>query len=973
MADTIEPIASAGQIAQDDQTTGVQNPDQPASVLTADGRINLSNIETGTNDPVRTLQQTQSTPVFTQDQLYQDLSSKTSSIVEGNGNNSTTIAGADNLAAANAPANAPTSPGVGANSADAAQPTKNSTAQEIDNVFNTGPLVPQSNVLDQYASYTYQASFYLMKPDAFNAMVKAKKFNPAGSQLLFQDGGAPISGRNQYFSNDYYIDKIEINSTISGKGTGTSHNANAIKMTVVEPNGISLIENLDKAVQDYLGNTGNPPKKKNFQAQLYLLVLKFWGYDDSGKLVPAGQTQSGATSATANSAVVTKYYPMVLNGIKFKIANKLVEYELEGTAVQYQINTGQLRAVVPYNIELSSSTLQDAFNGAADVITTSETTTTTTGNTTVETTTTTTTRPRDETSSSNGSTTNPAAPPKADAAPTPKLTVRQGIVAAMNKFQADKVKAGEITYPDVYSVEFVTDSIAQAKIRKVGQDDKASPPPQGGSAKEQLDSNTQSLDKTTRLLSITAGQPMVQIIDQLLKNSTYIEDQQLWKILEKTGAQVPNGAAAKNLAWYKISMQATPREFDPLRNAPAYNIKYIIHPYKINDMISNYFTTPKYNGVHKQYNYWFTGENTQVLSYEQTYNNLYTQVLSGGPPNKNATSQSTVIMTPATNSGQSSQGAQGKANEPAANAADYLYSPGDNVSATMSIIGDPAWLQQGECTFGVDSKNFDFKGFLPDGTINFDSQQILFEVLFNTPIDYNLNTGLMDPNSATSTNNKSSTITNQPGANRKSFIFLATECISEFVKGKFTQTLKGSKINYFGDQAQKVGALARPGATQTATTDNTTARTTNASTGPNGQNSIPTTQPPFALNDDEGNPMPPVGNTVNINTDSPAPITPQPASLPAPPTSNADIQTIEDIKQVQANFNNPTARPATADQIAAVDAAYAAEGASLAPKPSILPLKSGNETAEQYLAKLQNQAGQQVNTTPPQKMNKSDQ
>ena len=945
--------ASAGQVATDDKTTGIQNPATPPTVVTTDttGRIDTATVTNsqyvstdGAAANTLTLTNSQGTPVTD--------------------TNSNTVA------------TPTTSPGAGAGNADAAAPTKNATAQEIDNVFNTaGPIIPQPNVLDQYASYTYQASFYLMKPESFQAMVNAKKFNPAGSQLLFQDGGAAVAGRNPYFTNDYYIDKFEIASNTSGKGTGTSHNSNTIKMTVVEPNGITLIENLDKAVTDYLGTTSQAQKKKNFQSQLYLLVIKFWGYDDSGKLVQAGQSQAATTGGTtAAPAIVTKYFPMVLNTIKFKIANKLVEYELEGTAVQYQINTGQLRAVVPYNIELSSTTLSDAFNGAADVVTTSESSTTVTGSTTTTTTTTTTTQPRDATTSSDGTIPTPTAPPKANAAPTPKLTVRQGIVAAMNKFQQDLVKSEQITYPDVYSVEFVTDAVAQAKIAKVGQADSKDPMPVGGSAKQQVDPAAQpGKDVTTRTLSITAGQPMVQVIDQLLKNSTYIEDQQLVKVLEKNGLQVPNGSPGKNLAWYKISMQATPGKYDPKRNAPAYNIKYIIHPYKINDMVSNYFTSPKYNGVHKQYNYWFTGLNTQILSYEQTYNNLYTQVLSGGPSNPNSATQTDVQMTPATRSGQSGQGAIGRANEPAANAADYLYSPGDNVEATLSIIGDPAWLQQGEITFGVDSKNFNFKGFNADGTINFDAQQILFEVLFNTPSDYNLNTGLMDPNVPASTSNSNSTATtnsgSQPGGLRKSFIFLATTVTSEFVKGKFTQTLKGSKINNFDNQASKAGNVARPVAnpSTTSNTANVGARAINASTGPNGINSIPTTQPSAAATESTVSALPPTsGQTPAVNNNGTL------TQYPPNPNSSAAVATDTSPQTVQP-ATAPT--PPTSDGGIAVVPASATnsnQGTNLAPAPPILPIKSGNETAEQYLAKLQNVGTQQVNTTPPQQLNKSD-
>jgi len=867
-----------------------------------------------------------------------------------------------------------TNAGASTGSADAAQQTRNSTAQEIDNVFSSaGPIVPQPNVLDQYSSYTYQASFYLMKPESFQAMVNAKKFNPAGSQLLFQDGGAAVTGRNPYFSNDYYIDRFEIHSTISGKGTGTAHNANVIKMTVVEPNGITLIENLDKAVTEYLGTAGSPPKKKNFQAQLYLLVLKFWGYDDSGKLVQAGQSQTSAPGSVASTpAIVTKYFPMVLNGIKFKIANKLVEYEFEGTSVQYQINTGQLRAVVPYNIELSSTTLKDAFNGAADVTTTSSTTATTTGGVTTNTTTSTSTvPPRDEQSS-----TEPTAPQKADSAPTTKLTVRQGIVAAMNNYQLELVKSEQITIPDTYSVEFVTDAVAQAKIAKVGQADSKDPMPVGGTAKQQIDPTAQSgKDPTTRTLSITAGAPMVQVIDQLIKNSTYIEDQQIVKVLEKNGIQVPNGKPGNNLAWYKISMQATPKAYDPKRNAPAYNIKYIVHPYKVNDMVSNYFNSPKYNGVHKQYNYWFTGLNTQVLAYEQTYNNLYTQVLSGGPSNPNSNNQSNVQMTPATRSGQSSQGAIGRANEPAANAADYLYSPGDNVSAQMSIVGDPAWLQQGEITFGVDSKNFNFKGFNDDGTINFDAQQILFEVLFNVPTDYNLNTGLMDPNVPASTSNASgsaaASVGIQPGSLRKSFIFLATEVVSEFVKGKFTQTLKGSKINQFDNQTSKTGAVARPASNTEPATAGTAngARTPNSSTGPNGINSIPTTSPSVAPIENNGSAQPNTAGA-SLAVDNSGVL----IQYPPNPNSSEAIATANS-PQTALPATNPRAAPTSDGGIVVVpaNAVNTNLGTNLAPAPPTLPVKNGNETAEQYLAKFQDTSTQQVNTTPPQKLNKSDQ
>jgi hypothetical protein len=129
----------------------------------------------------------------------------------------------------------------------------------------------------------------------------------------------------------------------------------------------------------------------------------------------------------------------------------------------------------------------------------------------------------------------------------------------------------------------------------------------------------------------------------------------------------------------------------------------------------------------------------------------------------------------------------------------------------MTIVGDPAWLQQGEAFAGIKKNDpFYFRSFLADGTINFDSQQICFEVLINAPRDYNLSTGLIDPNEQTTyfLNGR------QPGAARQSYVYRANECISEFNKGKFTQTLKGTLNTYYPDQTFKANQAITAGIQQ---------------------------------------------------------------------------------------------------------------------------------------------------------------
>jgi hypothetical protein len=655
----------------------------------------------------------------------------------------------------------------------------------------------------------------------FDAMVNTKTKNLRGAQLLMQSGGAATGQRSPYFSNDYYIDSITLQSAITGRGTGMAHNVSDVKMTVVEPNGITLINNLDRAVSGYIGLE----KKPNvFNSQLYLLVIKFYGYDQSGNLVRGGVPgkdgqqvfRSGAADSSDSYAFVEKWYPLCISNITFKVSNKLVEYEISATAPQYRMPVGQLRGTIPYNVELSASTVKDALTGPTTV-----TAPLIFAN------------PNDLTNSSSNSGlssttagTVPNAPQNASAALNRNLTIRQGLMTALNNYQADLVKKGVYKYPDIYSVEFANPSIAQATIKVPGDDKKSKPMPQGGTAADQLEGSRQSMDNTSRTLSATAGTQVVQFMDQILRNSGYIRAQATVTIDENTGKQTSNGRPADNVAWYKINLEAVPYAWDEKRNDYAYRMKYVISAYKINQLYSDYFSVPRYQGVQKQYNYWFTGENIAVLDYEQTYNALYSSVLSGGVSNGQTIANDAVKKSFQVRSSQSSQGAAGRVNEIGASAAGYLYEPGDVGHATVTIVGDPAWLQQGEAWAGVTASNFNFSAFLPDGTINVDSQQVLFEILINAPSDYNLNTGLMDPNDQSVIFQSG----RQPGAAKQSYVYIANNCVSQFARGKFTQTITGTLLAYYPDQTTKQQQQAEAANLRQTLNNNSVGRTASAIT-----------------------------------------------------------------------------------------------------------------------------------------------
>ena len=779
--------ASAGNLARDDQQATVpgsrpQTPQPDPQVLTPNGRIQPqpdtttattatppvteNSTDTGTNAPVRPITQTQATPAYGPGLLRDpgDADAQEGGFYGG---------GQAPIAATQA--------GIGAGGEEVAP--RNATRVEIDNIFTETQITPQPNVLDQYASYTYAVSVYLAPVEQYKTMLETKQRTLAGNQLLFQSGGAPTGGRNQFFSLDYYIDKLEIKSFIVGKGTGLTHNAKEINMTVVEPNGITLIDNLTRAVQAIMPDNET---KKSITSAVYLMVIRFYGYDAQGNLVRGGTARPDGT--TDPNAFIEKWYPFIIKDIKFRVANKTVEYDISAAAPQFQIAAGQARGTIPFNIELSGQTIKDLLSGPLQYSTNQASVSVGGNNAVVPT----------ETYEDFRS----AAPAKADAAPTTKATVRQGLMAALNQQQRDLEASRPGYVADEYSIEFVgagngPTAIEQARLRPPGGLDKkgTSNATPGTPADAKLPGK-QSMDPNSRTQSATAGMQIVQFLDQVIRNSTYLKDQQVVIIDPATQEEKPNGTPAQNVAWFKISMEAIPKEkFDTVRNQYAYKIKYTISPYKVVDLQSKYFPTPRFTGVQKEYKYWFTGENTSVLNYEENINGLYYLTLSGAGVNLAGTylnqDGEKINYNFQTASTESSQGADGKVNEPVANASEYLFQPGSLKEASVTIVGDPAWLQQGEGSLGQLKRNWNFGSFFPDGTLNFDGGQILFRIAFNAPADYDSSYGLVRPGLATSqAPGPAQGAPNGPAQINR--VYIAHTVTSSFNRGKFTQQLVGA-------------------------------------------------------------------------------------------------------------------------------------------------------------------------------------
>jgi hypothetical protein len=651
---------------------------------------------------------------------------------------------------------------------------------------------PQPNVLDRFYSYSYVAELRMIRPEDFGRAIRNRTINFDSSGLLIRSGGAKVGAansyeqkRNQYFDLDFYIDNIKIKNHCMGS-LGSAHAFTDISFTITEPNGISFLDRLYMAINDYVGI-------ENYAAAIYIMVIKFYGYDENGNLqVVNNQSRDNLGDPRA---VVTKIVPFIMSEIGFRISNNLVTYDCTGVPIPYEAVSTE-RGTVTRNIEVSGGSVEEVL-----------------GRGTVS-----------------------SAPPKASATSSPSNKAITSLIDALNEEQRKLVANQMFEFADRYSIEFTEPIISSAAVNKKGLPDLTKSPMSNNENTQNVSSERQASDKTKRIQGIAAGTPIVQAIETVIRNSTFITDQADIVYDETTDQPIPVSQNNRAFSWFKINVQAIPLQYDTKRNDYAFDIKYVVSLYEVKSMDSPYFPIGRFNGVHKSYPYWFTGKNTAVLDYQQTYNYAYSSSVTGAAADqaKYGTSNLQQIrrFSFAPRSAQNSAGAENRTNEVSASAAAYLYDQAALGQVSMKIIGDPAWMNQGELFPGVDATNFNYLPFLPDGTINFDAGDVMFEVSWVKGQDYNISTGLVDLDPQR---------LGRDNPNFQSLVYVATDITSEFRAGSFTQQLEGYLYIFdIPNTARENTTLTNPAV---ATVDNNRTRT------PVPSSNSPRVPPPSAASD----------------------------------------------------------------------------------------------------------------------------
>lgn len=632
------------------------------------------------------------------------------------------------------------------------------------------------NELNQYSSVSYNLALYMMNSRSYvditrspNSPQEALQF--PNSQLLMRSGGVGLDNTNNNFSNDFFIDDLEISNIAVGPNK-FRHNTNAtdIRFTITEPRGVTLLEKLQSLAGTVLVTT----REKYIHAP-YLLEIKFKGYDETGNPVPTPSKP--------------KYIPIRITDMTFEVTASGTQYRV--TAVPFANNALQsIVSTIPHNIELSAKTVGDIFN--SPVIQTREEK----ERVVVD--------PRFR--SANGKVPTSFQTKKITAGfknLSEILTESQKVRTQPRSFLQKDGKRKEIPPAaeryDTYNF-IIADEIANAKLNLGDLYDVLNTPVPTDAEKKnkkktdrsQFETYVQGLtkgvkfDKDTGIFKINAGTDISKLINLVIMHSDYMD-----KNIEENPDQYAKSGNPIN--WFRIrpvikSATSAGGGYDAKEGRYKYDILFAVEKNVIHyhDFPWAKKSKPIGRGYHKKYDYIFSGQNTQVLDFQLKFNTAFLQVMTAGTgspfANKSATTPFTPVQKEVVDSveGNTTNVEDNITRKRAKDLFSSVMSDGvDMVNLDMQIVGDPAWIPTSDAYWQDKVRQGESyaTAFMPDGTINYNLSPPFIQLNLKTPTDYDNTTGLQNPNKA--------------GNSSFSGIYRITQVDSTFSGGAFQQRLTG--------------------------------------------------------------------------------------------------------------------------------------------------------------------------------------
>jgi len=618
------------------------------------------------------------------------------------------------------------------------------------------------NPLSELSSSTYNISLYITTSEVASRFIQSGGtmigINPQTDPIyvVAQSGGTNSSLEKKIspVGFDYHIDDLTISTVLPNTKGRSAVATTELKFKIYEQTGFSFMRDLSTAtnninLQSEIVKNIDPKFQPGPLKQFYILGIKFTGYDINGLPVKATDPlfRDYNNGYASENSVIERYFGIVLTSVKFKLDGKMVSYDCVAAPNSEMVAYGQMNAVLKKSETLVGETIYDILMGGTEN----------------------------------------------------SKTQSRGLAQSLNDMNEGFKFKNIVNYPNTYKFQFLDadgkdvgkDSpIARGKIFNQATITNQSAPTANVTDSKGIPIKNSigavSIDKTRSQVSVNSGQSIVSVIDNIITKSTYISDS-LDKIsTEKTETSTKENPVTADVAWFSINPVVKVTARDQRRNDWAYEITYQIKPFSIPFIISPYVKSPiKFPGIFKDYEYWLTGKNSEIISYSQEYNSLYYQPLpvSGGKDelvNNGRDTQTPISPQGVSGDSDLRQGGQNRGSQINESVRISLHSHADNSIVKLKIMGDPDYLMSGVGVNNVGLPQYYGKGF----TINPNSGQIFIRINFRSGEDYKPDGTL---NILGPIKFYGADVGDIPAP--EGLIYMVTEVESTFSKGLFSQSL----------------------------------------------------------------------------------------------------------------------------------------------------------------------------------------
>lgn len=627
-----------------------------------------------------------------------------------------------------------------------------SFTQDLSNV----QIDEKPNPLREYASFTYNLSLYMMGVKGYIDLMRSNGTSPleavnSTSKILIARSGGIGKPLNEQFDIDFFMDSLNITNVGSPNRSAANTNAVDIKFEIYEPRGITLLERLKDASDQFGEST-------NYINTPYLLQIDFKGYDDEGKQI--------------NQRILPRFIPLKIIELSFEITSSGAAYKL--TAVPFHHSVfGSINNTIPLNLQVKATTVGDIFSSTAQTIEDERITDVDEEGETSETTVSVvkgkattlaaaitdynkkTTQPKRE---------NKGGPPNQDI-----ITPAEAELYDEIEFNPGGEIANSLLVTDKFDALNTDMKEAGDAFRQYAG---------GIKGKVQLEDN--------QIFRINAGTGIVSLLNFVVIASNYME----------RNVREENAGSGKGqntpVYWWKIKPKLIDiKGWDKKAGRYKYKVRYDVIPTTV--FYSDYPWAPKSKpagaGYHKRYEYIYTGLNTEVLGFKLDFNTAYYQANQFGTGVPDGEQQDTKTTFPVAKQPQTisteSENLKSDTSIESKRSKDLLSTimteGADLVTLKLDILGDPDYIPTGDGFFQKDelANRLYTEPYWPDGTINYDLTIPHVQVNFKTPTEYNDLTGLLDP-----------TVDKKYSSSEFSGIYKVIEVRSTFQGGAFTQKLE---------------------------------------------------------------------------------------------------------------------------------------------------------------------------------------